>query len=59
MEDGPAFEVNGKFSFFLDEAAMGNVTAGRNVTGQIDNVTDFEVLDVFVLDGRMKDDLSY
>lgn len=38
---------------------MGNVTTGRNVTGQVDNVTNFEVLDVFVLDGRMKDNLSH
>jgi hypothetical protein len=59
VKDGAAPDVHRQFPLQFDQAPMGNVAAGHDVTGQVDHIADIQVREVFILDGGGEDSLVH
>ncbi|MNO08102.1 hypothetical protein D3C81_2305920 [compost metagenome] len=55
MEDRPTAQVYWQFTLEFDEATVGNVTAGDQLSCEVNHVTDVEVGQVLVLDRGAED----
>ncbi|MNY78783.1 hypothetical protein D3C86_2191740 [compost metagenome] len=55
MEDCATAQVHWQFAFELDEAPVGHVAAGDQLTGQVNHVADIEFCEIFVLDRGIDD----
>ncbi|MOA24711.1 hypothetical protein D3C78_1454010 [compost metagenome] len=58
VEDSTATKVNRQLAAQLDEAAVGDVTAGYQLAGKVNHIADVEVGQIFVAD-RGIDDLFH
>ena len=54
VEDGAAVEVDGQLAAEFDQATVRDVTAGGDVAGQIDDVADVDILQIFCGNRRVE-----
>ena len=47
MENGSVSDVNRKRSAFFNDTSVGTVAACGDVSGEVDNVTDMDILQIF------------
>ncbi|MCY1183170.1 hypothetical protein D9M73_237740 [compost metagenome] len=55
VKNGPALQIHGQLALKLNQATVRHVTAGHQLTGKVNDVTDIEACEIFVLDRGIED----